>query len=578
MEPESPHETLDKTAWLVASGTFEIILAAKLLWEALANRREIRNFWLRGTRCFGWLARALRRPKASDRPDAEELAVRKEVEKLRLSIARRYSKILTGISLVIVLMVQWNVVWNRPRWMTVPLTWLLFYAFATMVFQQLHPRILSVSTLDFWYLQGSAVVAAMVWPPFVAAEHLTTIAPIMLVLYRLPSAIMVQHSCVIILTNLSMVCMTWVRVRTTLEEDREFVAIAVQAEVVCSMMVIALSFMMRSALHRFAEQFVKSNKATTELNAATALLQLTCDAVLELHPDLKIGTCSPELTTMLLRAPGNLGSVTGLSFTDLVASPEDKERAAHILLSNSRHLAEQAETVSAKAFHTRLVDGCGSKFRTEVFQVSYRRPDDDKIYHLIGLRDFTDQASLAISAVDAVRESQPQATDAHLLHDTNLPMAVAEYASPRILLLELDIPFLQVVAASAPLGFLAGSSLDSIFAGTVVQDLKQLWGELLQMEARGELSRTGRSLSFGKLDMRVSSKKAVQINAAIEVTTTALRELEMFLCFPMSPSVSHMIRNPRRSRNSAHSTAPSDSDSLTTVDNVGGRQASVCSL
>ena len=120
-----------------------------------------------------------------------------------------------------------------------------------------------------------------------------------------------------------------------------------------------------------------------------ALLQLTCDAVVELDADLRITSeSSPQLASMFLRT-----STLGVSFTDFV-STEERSRAAEIL--NSRLPAKTgsahhgSHAVSAKAFHTRLVDSYSSKFRTEVFQVSYRKLDD-QIWHLIGLREFTDQ-------------------------------------------------------------------------------------------------------------------------------------------------------------------------------------------
>ena len=56
-----------------------------------------------------------------------------------------------------------------------------------------------------------------------------------------------------------------------------------------------------------------------------------------------------------------LQQIQGTKFTDFIAAA-DAERAAEDLLAGSRASAP------AHAFHTNLVDGCSSKFRTEVFQ------------------------------------------------------------------------------------------------------------------------------------------------------------------------------------------------------------------
>lgn len=55
--------------------------------------------------------------------------------------------------------------------------------------------------------------------------------------------------------------------------------------------------------------------------------------------------------------------------------------------------------------HPGLVDTCSSRFRTEVFQVRYQQVDG-QVRHLIGLRDFTDQQSLARKATDEICEPE----------------------------------------------------------------------------------------------------------------------------------------------------------------------------
>ena len=85
-----------------------------------------------------------------------------------------------------------------------------------------------------------------------------------------------------------------------------------------------------------------------------------------------------------------------------MATPEEAAQTARLLNGSNGHenFDDQADQagVSAHAFHTRLVDTNSSKFRTEVFQVKYCKVGD-AVRHLIGLREITDQQSLARQSV-----------------------------------------------------------------------------------------------------------------------------------------------------------------------------------
>ncbi|CAL1142348.1 unnamed protein product [Cladocopium goreaui] len=145
-----------------------------------------------------------------------------------------------------------------------------------------------------------------------------------------------------------------------------------------------------------AESKIRERDSRIQMNAADALLQLTCDAVLELDTELRLVEDNPNLTTMLLGRPG--ASLKGRKFSDFISS-RDQRRATELLQQDAR----------AIAFHTRLVDSYSSKFRTEVFQVKYTKMNGQKC-HLLGLRDFTDVKPLAgDTATDAIRDSVAQA-------------------------------------------------------------------------------------------------------------------------------------------------------------------------
>ena len=125
------------------------------------------------------------------------------------------------------------------------------------------------------------------------------------------------------------------------------------------------------------------------------------ESLKELGEDLRLTKHSPNLATMLLRnAPGS--TLEGIHFRDFL--PPAEVARAEELLCQSVEVGGQA---AAQAFHTRMVDSCASQFRTEVFHVRYV-DWNGATRHLIGLRDFTDQASLAQArATDAMMEMPP---------------------------------------------------------------------------------------------------------------------------------------------------------------------------
>ena len=125
----------------------------------------------------------------------------------------------------------------------------------------------------------------------------------------------------------------------------------------------------------------RESKSNTQLSAATALLNLTCDAVVELDEDGRLLSHSSSLAAVLMRnRPG--ATLEGTKFIDFVA-PADSERVSELLENHGR---DSKDTLAyAYAFRTHLVDSYASKFRTEVFQVKYTM-ESGETCHIIGLR------------------------------------------------------------------------------------------------------------------------------------------------------------------------------------------------
>ncbi|CAE7246648.1 unnamed protein product [Symbiodinium necroappetens] len=224
-------------------------------------------------------------------------------------------------------------------------------------------------------------------------------------------------------------------------------------------------------------QRIRYKRATTELDAATSLLQLTCDAVVELDEDLCLKDHSKELAGILLRKPDS--SLAGRSFMEFVASSPEKVSVRQ-KLSDSACGAERVNESFANAFHTRLVDSCCSKFRTEVFHVSFRREDGEQC-HLVGLRDFTDQESLArahanrdgdarkrhgrFTSVD-VRPQSPRSSDPN------------EVSRSHTISMIFDMDSQMVDAASPPVCSLIGLSLPELFPDSGHEVFQTVWSSV----------------------------------------------------------------------------------------------------
>jgi len=141
-------------------------------------------------------------------------------------------------------------------------------------------------------------------------------------------------------------------------------------ELMISLFTFAVAFVLQVALMKAVEREMSFSEAATDLQAATALLQLTCDAVIELDATLRLVEHSDDLAAILLR-PGL--SLVGTKFEDLLAGPEER-RAALQLLRQPR-TSGVSSSIVAQAFRTRLVDSCASKFSCESFHVKYQKPD-----------------------------------------------------------------------------------------------------------------------------------------------------------------------------------------------------------
>lgn len=290
--------------------------------------------------------------------------------------------------------ILYNVFMERPRWMSTGGCWLL--AIGTIVLLLAHvPSMLSVRSADFWSALLQLFVIAFTSPLATSVDEAFISAVGLFMVVCLPAAACTTRSCVLLFSQFLFVLASIARVVT---DDEEF-KLASQCSqlnnpttyVVCHLCFVPLAFCVSHWAHQLMKNRIiarfRETKSNTQLSAATALLDLTCDAVVELNGDLRLVSHSSKLAAVLLRnRPG--ATMEGTKFTDLVA-PTDFERVTELLRRDS------GGRTYATAFRMHLVDSCASKFQTEVFQVKYTTAGGQK-RHIIGLRDCTDLQPLAV--------------------------------------------------------------------------------------------------------------------------------------------------------------------------------------
>ena len=189
-----------------------------------------------------------------------------------------------------------------------------------------------------------------------------------------------------------------------------------------------------------------------------------------------------------------------------------------------------------------------------MFQVRYHQLDGRR-RHLLGLRDFTDQHSLSRSPGEGIDDpSASRSSLASLAFDKTFSLQSQNPLDPesRLGMLEVDIIYNTICAASPLLTSLVGKQLDEVFPAHVADEFHQLWGAILAFDERSELAT--KVMAFEDVGMSLNSDTATSVSGTVEVTKSETGDLEFFLCFNMPQVlVGTPRRSPRRSRSSPRS-------------------------
>eukprot|EP00435_Cladocopium_sp_Y103_P016369 s2297_g4.t1 len=348
-------------------------------------------------------------------------------------------------------------------------------------------------------------------------EHYVDGSWTLVLVLRIPSVIIPRNISSVLFCNFGFFVMTctrifledWSIVQRESPLRNPLTSRVLVMELLSSLAILAFAVLVKAFLKKSAEKSVEvgaSSKLSQQLNAATALLHLCCDAVVELDSRLRLRKHSSELAAMLLRDFQG-ASLAEMKLTDFMP-PVDASKAMTYLqdfrsTSNSSMSFESRDNKQAHAFISRMVDSGATKLKVEIFQVMYRNPGGETC-HLVGIRDITDSKPFVSDEEmsDVTIPFQEQASESR---SGELDMSLR--SSQARVCLDLDVgEFMRVASATAPLTHIVGASIEKIFPQSICMLMKRICDEGRLFLDRNE-PLPGKTFSFESLPAQWSADR-----------------------------------------------------------------------
>jgi len=451
-----------QAVFLAVTLLIEGVLAAHLLYSAVHQWAAVKR-WMMSSMQY------LHRTLWSLRWHREELKshqrlMLQELASARWSISRKLVAIQLGVVLSGLIGIQLRFALQMPSTVSMMFRWTMVANLAGISIGFCLPRL---QRSDAWYIWTQVISMLYLLPVVTSPGGTGRVSMILFALVRQPNTLVVSRIWPVLLCGLGHIMIILVRVSTEdfgQEYGGDFAAVSIECLNLAVLAATSVAF--RAYLKQKVELAIEGKNAMTQLNAASSLLQLTCDAVVELDASLCFTKDSRELAAMLIRQ----GSMEGVRFIDLM--PETERAQAMLQLTSFRSTASSGTSAAkesaqrmmrAHAFHTRMVDSCSTKLRTEVLQVMYTKRDGE-ICHLVGLRDFTDtkpySAASSLQPEDFLDSWGPQSPSISASDDEG---SAFHPHLRQTQFLDVDVERLQINSASAQLAEHTGASLSSVF-------------------------------------------------------------------------------------------------------------------
>jgi len=406
-------------------------------------------------------------------------------------------------------------------------TWTNVIVYGCLTVYVIFPWLLSRSSLNKCYVVGMLFACAYLSPWHTSSEIVADMALILFVFFRLPAVIMCTRTSLVLLCNTAFVALTVYRAyNEDLEEEGTFGSAYVVLWIELSTFAITLAFSvaLRSLLARKVEYKMQQANAETQFSAASTLLSLMCDAVVELDESFCLRNHSKALAAMLLKS----SDLQGLSFLDLMPSVDATRADEHL-----RTVGEAPQRAVAHAFHTRLVDSCSTKLEAEVFQVKYTQMNGEHC-HLVGVREFSDHPPKPCDGWAEDQEDVADVCDSEEVLEMEEMYEVAEKGQKTML--EVDMKEMKIHAASAPLEACVGLPLQEIFASPTIQLFCGLHTQAV-LQSRGQ-DLPGKIYYFKEMPMSWT-REPVDISGSMQLMRSINGSVTIMVSFSM-PRTSRM--------------------------------------
>lgn len=462
------------------------------------------------------LALLFGRRTAGDVTDEERKYIDEKILEEKTELARKIIFVLLYFGVGNLMNILYNILMDHPLWLSSSGCWIVVIAVLLMLLAQV-PGMLSTRTVDLWSAILQLIVLAFLSELATSAHETLMLGSGLFVTICVPAAAFANRRSVLLFCQLSFLLHAVVRAFRDFEEFQRATQCnalnGAQTFVMAHLVFLPLALTVSMWAHQLMEHRVESrfreSKSQTQLSAASALLDLTCDAVFQLDADLRLLSHSGSLAALLMRNRAG-ATLKGLKFTDLVV-PSDVQRVTQILDTKSEHGSADA---LAHVFRTHLMDSYDSKFCAEVFQVKFTLASGAKC-HIVGLRDVTDVQPLAYHPEP--RSEVPEAVQLEIKPPTGMyeleslselsrhplsrrssicsspPMTPTttdgdRSANSKDVFLEIDVENEMLKSATAPLTQLAGRRLaDLTFSPFALQICKRLCRDAAAMESSNQV-------------------------------------------------------------------------------------------
>lgn len=162
---------------------------------------------------------------------------------------------------------------------------------------------------------------------------------------------------------------------------------AMTAELVAIFIRLAMLYLAERLMRFGVRKEVLIHLGRCQLSGVSSLLDLMCDAVVDLDQDFRMKEHVPKMAHMLMHGSGR--QLRGAKFLDFIGDDEDRTSATAALQQSRQHFGR-----AAGMFKARLRDSMGNLVRVLLYHVPYTSVGGDTHY-LVGFREEPDESACA---------------------------------------------------------------------------------------------------------------------------------------------------------------------------------------